>query len=500
MSALPRSSELARARGLADRAGMPWVDLDSEAVDPLAVSSLPIALMAELLAVPYALEGNRLKVAIADPDVLVRVDAALALPADYSIASRAAVSNLVESLRQGARRTGSLLAFENMSGDGEADQIEALFLTRAAEAGATDLHFVPCREGLRVRARIDGVLREIGQIDKGLASAAMSRLLVEARLDISDHRRVQEGRLSVTTASGRTFDVRATVLPTVAGGGAVLRLLERAVEPPSLTQIGLSDDVQLALERILNARRGALLVTGPTGSGKSTTIYAALADMANAELNIVMVEDPVEYRLDGVYQLEVDPHADLTFDSALRAFLRSDPDVISIGEMRDPITASAALKAALTGAFVISTLHTRDAPSTATRLLEMGVEPYITAATVTAVLAQRLARRLCAHCRQPYTPTEIEVEELGLDEDDVLFHAGGCSLCDHGYRGQIGVHQLMLFDDDIAKLVLERASYEEIAAAATANGMATLADDGLKKALVGLTSVEELRRVTADVS
>jgi type IV pilus assembly protein PilB len=498
----PRSSELARARGLAERSGLEWIDLDAELVDPVAARALSLGLMAEALAVPYALDGRTLKVALADPRAREMVEQAADGPVEFVIASRAAVGNLIGSLRQAQKHSGTLVAVDRLSEDTDGpDGVETIFLRRAAEAGATDLHFVPCEDGLMVRARIDGVLRQIGHVDAAIAQAAIQRLKVLSRLDVSENRRSQEGRMTLSAASERFFDVRITTLPTVTGEGAALRILERTQQPPTLTEIGLSDELQLALEHVLNKRRGALLVTGPTGSGKSTMIYAALSDIAGPEVNVVTVEDPVEYRIDGVYQLEVNPHVDLTFESALRSILRSDPDVVAVGEMRDLPTATTTLKAALTGSFVLSTLHTRDAPSAVTRLLDMGVEPYVTAATVTAVIAQRLVRRLCVHCREQYYAGPTEAAELELSEADaVLFRAVGCDHCDRGYRGQIGLHQLMLVDDDLKRIVLERGSYEQVANAAGAAGMRTLWDDGLEKALAGLTSIDELRRALADVS
>jgi type IV pilus assembly protein PilB len=497
-----RSSELARARGLAERSGLPWIDLDAELVDPSAAKALPFDLMADALAIPYAFEGRTLKVALADPRTRDMVEQAADGPVEFVVASGAAVGNLLGSLRQARKHSGTLVPVDRLSEETEGpDGVESVFLRRAAEAGATDLHFVPCEDGLMVRARIDGVLRQIGHVEPAIGPAAMQRLKVLSHLDVSENRRSQEGRMTLTTSSDRRFDVRITTLPTVTGEGAALRILERTSQPPTLTEIGLSDELQLSLERVLNKRRGALLVTGPTGSGKSTTIYAALADIASPNVNVVTVEDPVEYRLDGVYQLEVNPHIDLTFEAALRSIVRSDPDVVAVGEMRDRPTATTTLKAALTGSFVLSTLHTRDAPSAVTRLLDMGVEPYVTAATVSAVIAQRLVRRLCVHCREQYRPAPTEAAELELSEDDaVLFRARGCAHCDHGYRGQIGLHQLMLIDDDLTKIILDRGSYEEIAQAAAAAGMKTLWDDGLEKARAGLTSVDELRRALADVS
>jgi type IV pilus assembly protein PilB len=497
-----RSSELARARGLAERSDLPWIDLDAELVDPSAAKALSLDVMADALAIPYAFEGRTLKVALADPRTREAVEQASDVPVEFVIASRAAVGNLLGSLRQARRHSGTLVAVDSLSEQTDGpDGVESIFLRRAADAGASDLHFVPCEDGLMVRARIDGVLRQIGHVEPTIAPAAMQRLKVLSRLDVSEHRRSQEGRMALTVALDRVFDVRITTLPTVTGEGAALRILERTRQPPTLTEIGLSDELQLSLEHVLNKRRGALLVTGPTGSGKSTTIYAALADIARPEVNVVTVEDPVEYRLDGVYQLEVNANVDLTFESALRSILRSDPDVVAVGEMRDLPTATTTLKAALTGSFVLSTLHTRDAPSAVTRLLDMGVEPYVTAATVTAVIAQRLVRRLCVHCREHYRATPAEAAELDLGEEDVvLFRAGGCADCDRGYRGQIGLHQLMLVDDGLTRIILDQGSYEEIANSAAAAGMRTLWDDGLEKALAGLTSVDELRRALVDVS
>ena len=501
MSSSRRHAELARARGLAERHSLAWVDLDVESIDPLAVTTIPIELMAQTLAVPYAYEGRALKIAVADPAGRDALEHAVDASVEFVVASRSAVANVIGSLRQARRHRGSLIAVEQLSGDADpSDYAESSLISRAAEAGTTDLHFVPCEEGLSVRARIDGILRQIAVVSPTAAVPTIARLKVQSRLDISDSRRSQEGRMSIDAPSGRHFDVRVTTLPTVAGEGAALRILERAGRPPTLTEIGLSDDLQFQLERVVNARRGALLVTGPTGSGKSTTIYAALSDIARPELNVVTVEDPVEYRLDGIYQLEINPHADVSFESALRSILRSDPDVIAVGEMRDLTTTTITLKAALTGSFVLSTLHTRDAPSAVTRLLDMGVEPYVTAATVTAVIAQRLVRRLCIHCRERYRPTAGEAADLRLEEDDAaLFRAVGCAACDRGYCGQIGIHQLMVLDDELRELTLRRAPYEEILRAAAAGGLRSLWADGLEKALAGLTSVEELQRALTDV-
>ncbi len=490
----PATAELARARGLAQRSQLPWVDLDAELLDPLAVARFPFDLMTRYLAVPIGFVDGAIRVAVADPAMCELVASEVEPHLVFEVAPRASLMHLLDSLRQ-ARRTGSLIA---VTSDDLGPEPEMALLVRAADAGATDLHFVPMERGLAARARVDGLLREIGVIQDAGSAAAVSRLKIQARLDISEHRRPQEGRMRIASSSGREFDLRLTVIPTIAGEGVAIRLLEHTARPPSLTEVGLSEEMQLQLERIINQRRGALLVTGPTGSGKSTTIYAALNDLATPELDIVTVEDPVEYRFDGVYQVEVNQAIGVSFDSTLRTFLRTDPDVIAVGEMRDLDTASTTLKAALSGTFVLSTLHTYDAPAAVTRLLDIGVEPYVTAATVTAVLAQRLVRRLCIFCRVRRPVTGAERAELGLDDGDHhLFSATGCPLCDRGYRGQVGVHQLMIMDDDLRQLTLDRASHAQLRELAIAHGMRTLFEDGASKALAGLTTLDELKRVVS---
>jgi type II secretory ATPase GspE/PulE/Tfp pilus assembly ATPase PilB-like protein len=324
---------------------------------------------------------------------------------------------------------------------------------------------------------------------------------VLAGLDIAEHRRPQDGRIAFDRpGGGEPLDVRVSLLPTVEGEGAVLRLLERSRRPPTLTEIGLPNAHQMRLERLIQNARGALLVTGPTGSGKSTTVYAALADVRTPDVNVVTVEDPVELRLPGAYQVEVNPRADVTFARALRSVLRSDPDVVMVGEIRDAETAAIAVQAALTGHFVLSTLHTSDAPGALVRLTDMGVEPYLTASAVTAVLAQRLARRLCEHCREAYEPDAAELVRLGFPAGaverlpDTLYRPRGCDACHRGYRGRTGIFQLLVLDDELRALAGERAPAARIAAAAEASGMESLLADGLRKAGEGITSLQELRR------
>jgi type IV pilus assembly protein PilB len=284
-----------------------------------------------------------------------------------------------------------------------------------------------------------------------------------------------------------------------------MRLLDKSRRAPTLLELGLSESMRERLTKIISMPTGALLVTGPTGSGKSTTLYACLAQINRPEINIITVEDPVEYRLTGVNQVQINVRAGLTFASSLRSILRSDPDVVMVGEIRDAETAKISIEAALTGHFVLSTLHTNDAPSTITRLGEMGVEPFLTGAAVSAVLAQRLARKLCTHCCEAYTPTESELREARVSRDvghafdgAVFYRKRGCPRCNHtGYRGRIGIYQLLTMSEEVAALAVRHASRDEIARAAMASGMRTLWDDGMEKVATGLTSVEELARVLA---
>jgi len=300
------------------------------------------------------------------------------------------------------------------------------------------------------------------------------------------------------------LDIRVATLPTVEGESVVMRLLDKSKRPPTLEELGLSDEMRRTLEEVVARPTGALLVTGPTGSGKSTTLYAALSEINNPAINIITVEDPVEYRLGGVNQVQINQRAGLTFAAALRSILRSDPDVVMVGEIRDPETAKISIEAALTGHFVLSTLHTNDAPGALTRLNEMGVEPFLTGSAVTGVLAQRLARKLCTHCCEMYTPSVDELikarvsPDIAAQADGMVFYRKkGCPRCNQtGYKGRIGVFQLLAMSETLETLAASKASREELERAAMEEGMRTLWDDGIAKVAAGLTSIEELARVT----
>ncbi|AHY47285.1 Type II secretory pathway ATPase PulE/Tfp pilus assembly pathway [Rubrobacter radiotolerans] len=367
-------------------------------------------------------------------------------------------------------------------------------LRRAVFERASDVHLEPSPERLLVRFRVDGVLRESRSLPATLARGLLTRVKVLANLDIAERRLPQDGRFTAETLSGRV-DLRVATLPTEHGESAVLRLLDSERLDLDLATLGFLPGDLAAYREVFERPYGTILVTGPTGSGKSTTLYAALAELNSSEKKIVSIEDPVEYRLGGVTQVQVNPRAGLTFASGLRSVLRADPDVIMVGEIRDRETARTAIEAALTGHLVLATLHTNDAPSALARLTDMGVEPYLSASAITCVIAQRLARRLCAACKRPAAP--LRGPALSHLPEGSYFVPGGCPACGGtGYRGRIGVYELLRVTDRISSLVVSRASSREIGAVAEADGMRRLRQDGLLKAASGETSVEEVLRTT----
>jgi type IV pilus assembly protein PilB len=509
---------------LAEFYGLPLIDLRVEQVHPDAAESVPLHVLTRIRALPYRIEDGRLKIAVADPANIQLTDELRIVspyPIDLGVAAAADIDAELHRLAHGnepksraemfgADAAASVEEDEDDIVDLEADdgfsdvlpiQLVNSVILQASNEGASDVHFLPHGDSVLVRLRVDGILREIERIPKEHAAGVISRVKVLAKLDIAEHRMPQDGRISVRARStGRLFDIRIAVLPTVEGEGVIMRLLEKTRSAPTLTEIGLSNELQMKLEAVVFRPTGAFLVTGPTGSGKSTTIYAALCDALRPEINVITIEDPVEYRLPDVYQLQVNNRTGLTFATGLRAILRADPDLLMVGEIRDLETAKIALEAAMTGHAVYSTLHTNDAPGALTRLKDLGVEPSITASAITAVLAQRLVRRLCEECREPYASSTADLEYLGftpaaIERGVTLYRGRGCAQCTKGYRGRTGVHQLMVMDDSIARLVTEGAGHQELVEAATASGMSTLWQDGLGKAALGVTTIEEITRV-----
>ncbi len=510
------------ARMLAARHGLPLVDLHANAVSTEASVQIPLHVLRRAVALPYRLEGETLHVAITDPQNVHAIDE-LRLATSYRLSlGVAARDDVVAELDRMGRVSDAVVeALGDEEGVGSSEiadldeedgvsegpivrMVNSIML-QAAEDGASDVHFEAQEDGLVVRYRIDGVLHEMQRIPKRLAPGATTRLKVLAKLDIAERRRPQDGRISLRAASaGRLLDIRVATLPTVMGETVVMRLLDKSKKPPTLEELGLSDEMRETMSGLIARPTGAIVVTGPTGSGKSTSLYAALAQINRPEINIITVEDPVEYGLPGINQVQINLRAGVTFASALRSILRSDPDVVMVGEVRDGETAKIAIEAALTGHLVLTTLHTNDAPSTLTRLNEMGVEPFLTGSAVSAVLAQRLARKLCAHCCEMYSPSVEELIEARVSPDVaassdgmVLYRKRGCPRCNQtGYRGRIGIFQLLIMTEAIAELAVRKATRDEVEREAMSNGMRTLWDDGMAKVRAGMTSIEELARVT----
>ncbi len=375
-----------------------------------------------------------------------------------------------------------------------------VMILEALRARASDLHLESTEDGLRVRHRIDGVLHDVSRPPQMYQQAVMSRIKIMAELNIAERRLPQDGRIRLRLAD-REVDLRVSTVPSLHGESVVLRILDRGTRVRELDELGMSEGVLERFERVIRRPHGLVLVTGPTGSGKTTTLYAALRLINSPDVKILTVEDPVEYQLEGVTQIPVNRKAGLGFANVLRSILRHDPDIIMIGEMRDAETAEIAIQSALTGHLVFSTLHTNDAPGGLTRLVDMGVEPYLASATVEAILAQRLVRRVCEECAQPYEPSPEEIAQLEASGEDGKGYSrgAGCEACsDTGYRGRSGIYELMPLSDGIRELVTRQARIEEIRALALREGMVTLRRDGWEKARTGHTTVEEVLRVTAD--
>ena len=510
------------AAALARRYDLPFVELGGSALPMDATGSIPVATLLRAEAVPIALVGDRLRVAVADPGNIHAIDE-LRLSTRYGldlvVAVRDDIFHEIEKLTRNAELNETQSALDEvLVVEDDEDDLEAedgvsdaplvrlvnSIIMQAAGDGASDIHFAPQEDCLVVRVRVDGVLTEVQRIPKKMASGVTTRLKVLAKLDIAERRKPQDGRMSLNARSvGRLLDIRLAVLPTVDGESVVMRLIDKSRNMPTLESLGLSETMRARIGEIIRKPTGALLVTGPTGSGKSTTLYAALAEINRPEINIITVEDPVELRVLGVNQVQINVKAGLTFAGALRTILRSDPDVIMVGEIRDTETAKISIESALTGHFVLSTLHTNDAPGAITRLSEMGVEPFLTGSAVSAVLAQRLARKLCANCCEMYMPSVDELlaaritpEIAAQREGMVLYRKVGCPRCNRtGYRGRIGIFQLLIMNDELEALAAGGASRDEIERVSAANGMRSLWDDGIAKVSAGLTSIEELARV-----
>ena len=506
---------------LAAQIGMRFVDLSDLQIDGSALARVPGHVARRHTAIPIGFEEGKLVVAMADPANVFAIDdiKSVASQGGYVdvkpvVATRNDVVAAIDRFYRAGDELSDLSSEMDVEEDEDLSKVKEiteeapivrfvnLLITQAIQDRASDIHLEPTEKDLRVRYRIDGVLHEVMRSPKTIQSGVISRLKIMADINIAERRIPQDGRLSVT-AHGKKVDLRVATLPTVWGEKVVMRILDNSTARMDLTDLGFSPHNYRIFEKSYVKPYGMILVTGPTGSGKSTTLYATLNVVNKPEVNIITVEDPVEYRLPGINQVQVNNKAGLNFAAALRSILRSDPDVVLIGEIRDHETAQIAVEASLTGHLVLSTLHTNDAPSAITRLTEMGIEPFLVGSSVDCVLAQRLARRLCSKCKEPYEPSREQLDSMGYkpypeDPAPTFFRPMGCSNCSKtGYKGRLALHEVMAVSDDIERLTVERASSSTIMRVAIAEGMRTLREDGLLKASSGVTSLDEIFRVVA---
>lgn len=501
------------ARALAERYGLDHLDLGVFQVDMSAANLIGTTVAKRYQAVPVAFADKRtLLVAMADPSNVLAVDdiaimtghevrVAVAPPDDIaSLISRLdrledVVGNPEELLEE--EDGGEVVALHESSEDAPVIKLVNQIVGQAVERGASDIHFAPDGKEVRVRFRIDGVLQDVTTVPRRMASGAISRVKIMAELDIAEKRLPQDGRIGLVV-DGRHVDLRVVTLPSVHGEGIVMRVLDKSNVVVDLDKLGMGDAERERFERSCRETHGAVLVTGPTGSGKSTTLYAALQMLNTPEKNIITVEDPVEYEMSGLTQVQVSAKTGLTFAAGLRAMVRADPDVIMVGEIRDRETAQIAIESALTGHLVLSTLHTNDAPSAITRLIEMGIEPFLVASALECVVAQRLARMLCPSCkRRTIIPAKV-LRDSGYKARMELeaYEPAGCRRCGgSGYRGRIGLYEVMKVTQEIQRMALERRPSEEIRDLAVSQGMVRLRDDGLQKVRLGRTSMAEVARV-----
>ncbi len=519
---------MAASKALAAMLGLPWhPSIELDGIDLTLVRPLSLALAREEGILPLWLDGPAVRVAVCDERGLAMLEdlrvlygkpvRPLLVPSDvlrdatnktFDRAAQSA-SAVMEQIKEDRRGDEDIADDLSLDADLLDDPNQApiikfvnTLLTQAVKDRASDIHIEPFERELVVRFRIDGVLYEIVKPPPKLQASIVSRVKIMAGLNIAEKRIPQDGRIR-TRIAGREIDLRVSTLPVRHGERVVMRILEKG-QVFNLDQVGMATEMVAAFRTLIQRPHGILLVTGPTGSGKTTTLYSALAEINAPDINILTIEDPIEYELKGIGQTQVNPKIDLTFASALRAHLRQDPDVIMVGEIRDKETAENAVQASLTGHLVFSTLHTNDAAGAFTRLTDMGVEPFLVSSSLVAVLAQRLVRRLCPHCKAAHVPSDVELKEAGLTRQQIsrpIFKGVGCPAClGTGYKGRTGIYELLMVTEGVRELVIAHSSATTIKKKAIEDGLLTLRDDGIRQVLAGLTSLDEVMRVTQEDS
>jgi type IV pilus assembly protein PilB len=499
------------ARAVAERYGLDFIDLSVFSVDMAAANLVNITAAKRYEALPVGFVDQRtLLVAMADPANVVAIDD-ISIMTGYEVRQAVATHEDIHAVISRLSRFGDVVQPASDESDESVEVVDLResaddapivrlvhqLVGQAVEAGASDLHLAPEGQDLRVRFRVDGVLDDVTTIPRRMTAGVVSRIKIMAELDISERRIPQDGRVGLTV-DGRHIDLRVVTLPTVHGEGVVMRILDKDSVVMDMETLGMALGERDRFERAFRQAYGCVLVTGPTGSGKSTSLYAALTSLNTKDKNVITIEDPVEYELSGVTQIQVNAKAGLNFANGLRSMVRADPDVIMVGEIRDRETAHIAIESALTGHLVLSTLHTNDAPTALTRLVEMGIEPFLVASAIDCVVAQRLVRTLCAHCKQRVILPAETLREYGYHAgfDVEAYEPVGCKHCNRsGYKGRTGIYEVMSVTSEIRSLTIERRSTDEIGEMASSQGMRRLKDDGLEKVKQGRTSIAEVARV-----
>lgn len=514
---------------LAGKRGMDYMSIDGLTIPPEVVEKVPaqMAKSYHILPVEYNKDKNELAVVLDNVDnfratddlrtlmgfnvtakITDRETLESALAKSYETKQDEGITELIDEIQsdeflaefEGRNASIDLDELKELSESNPVKKLLNLVLLQAIRDKASDIHFEPFENEYKMRYRIDGVLYEMIPPPKYIAAALSSRIKVMASLDIAERRLPQDGRISLTV-QGKPVDLRVSVLPTMFGESVVLRVLDRNAVSFDLEKLGLRPHDVGVLRQLIRKPNGILIVTGPTGSGKTTTLYSALSELNSIDVKIITTEDPVEYDIDGLCQVQMKPDIGLTFARCLRSILRQDPDIILVGEIRDLETAEIAAQASLTGHLVFTTLHTNDAPSSIARLLDLGVEPFLITATLEGICAQRLVRRICLNCKTPYEPNEVQLKELDLTEDDVkgkkFYYGRGCSKCNGtGYRGRTGVYEIMMFDDEIRDMIMNRASTNVLRTAAQKKGMVLLRENGMAAIYDGITTLDEIVKET----
>jgi type IV pilus assembly protein PilB len=506
------SDQLARATS--ERFGLDHLDLNAFEIDLGAMNLIPSQAAKRYGAIPVAFVGDdTLLVAMSDPtnvravddisimtglDVRPAVASAEDIDAAVSNATKldSSIAEAIEEDEEEGLAAGEITEIRESAGDAPVIKLVNGVIAKGIEEGASDIHFEPEGKDMKVRYRVDGILHDATTVPRRMVAGVTSRLKIMASLDIAEKRLPQDGRVGLTVL-GHPVDIRMASLPSVKGEKVVLRILDKEQALIGLERLGMQEDTLERFQNSFSRSYGATFVTGPTGSGKTTSLYAALNQINVPERNIITIEDPVEYQIPGLTQVQVNLKAGLTFSAGLRSIVRSDPDVIMVGEIRDKETAQIAIESALTGHLVLSTLHTNDAPTAVSRLTEMGIEPFLTASALDCVVSQRLARLLCSQCKEPTTIRADALQNFGIENDVEAYGPKGCKRCGFsGYKGRVGLYEAMTLSKEIRELVIERASADRIRNLAIEQGMRTLQEDGVDKFRMGITSIQEVARIT----